>query len=153
MSKKNNHNQCKDRWTSDLLKEYFDALREADQRAIQIKETADAEALDLARQIQTYKDEKANELREQINSERGLYLTRTEYLAQHQSLVDRVDSQTQALIDKMDSSLKPLNEFMLGQLGQNSGKLSARTLFFSVLSAITGFGGLILILFTTGAIK
>ncbi len=29
----------------------------------------------MAREIQTYKDEKANELREQINSERGLYAT------------------------------------------------------------------------------
>ncbi len=78
------------------LREHLAALREADQRfererdrrylevareqarALQIKETADLTALDLARQIQTYKDEKANELREQINSERNLYPTKSQ---------------------------------------------------------------------------
>jgi len=75
------------------LKEHLEAIRAADMRfneerdrryaevnierekALKIKETADLAALQLAREIQTYKDEKANELREQINSERGLYAT------------------------------------------------------------------------------
>ena len=75
------------------LKDHLSALREADlrfqeerdrryaevnierEKALKIKETADLAALQLAREIQTYKDEKANELREQINSERGLYAT------------------------------------------------------------------------------
>jgi hypothetical protein len=75
------------------LKEHLEALRVADRRfederdrrysevnierekALKIKETADLAALQLAREIQTYKDEKANELREQISSERGLYAT------------------------------------------------------------------------------
>ncbi len=45
------------------------------EKALKIKEVADLKALDLARDIQVYKDEKANQLREQINSERGLYAT------------------------------------------------------------------------------
>jgi len=75
------------------LQKHLEALRDADARfneerdrrysevnierekALKIKETADLAALQLAREIQTYKDEKANELREQINSERGLYAT------------------------------------------------------------------------------
>lgn len=57
------------------------ALRAADQWALQIKETGDREALRLAREIQTYKDEKANELREQINSERNLYPTKSQLYA------------------------------------------------------------------------
>lgn len=68
------------------LKEHFETIiRLNDQRysevntekekALKIKESADENALKLAREIQTYKDEKANELREQINSERGLYAT------------------------------------------------------------------------------
>ena len=48
-------------------------LREADQRALSIKETADEKALGLAREIQTYKDEKANELRDQLKNEREDY--------------------------------------------------------------------------------
>jgi hypothetical protein len=45
------------------------------EKALKIKETADLAALQLAREIQSYKDEKANELREQISSERGMYAT------------------------------------------------------------------------------
>src|SRR5678815_5563140 len=46
------------------------------EKALKIKETADLAALGLAREIQQYKDEKANQLREQIASERGLYPTK-----------------------------------------------------------------------------
>jgi hypothetical protein len=74
------------------LREHLEALRQADDRryaevnvekekALKIKETADLAALQLAREIQTYKDEKANELREQINSERGLYATKDDLAA------------------------------------------------------------------------
>lgn len=48
------------------------------EKALKIKEVADLAALGLAREIQTYKDEKANQLREQINSERGVYATKSE---------------------------------------------------------------------------
>jgi hypothetical protein len=83
-------------WTVETLKQHFDALRSADSRflderdrrytevsverekALKIKDEADKAALGLAREIQTYKDEKANELREQIGSERGLYPTKSE---------------------------------------------------------------------------
>jgi hypothetical protein len=54
----------------------YSEVKEEQEKAIKIKETADLAALELAREIQTYKDEKANELREQISSERGLYATK-----------------------------------------------------------------------------
>src|SRR5580765_5218169 len=76
------------------------------EKALKIKEEADKAALGLAREIQVYKDEKANELREQINSERGLYLTREEYLTAHKSLTD-----------KLESSLKPLQAFVTARQG------------------------------------
>jgi len=74
------------------LKEHLQAITDANDRrysevnverekALKIKERADEVALGLAREIQTYKDEKANELREQINSERGIYATRNELQA------------------------------------------------------------------------
>lgn len=83
----------KDRFSSVTLKEHFETilmlnerfLNERDRRyaevnierekALKIKETADLAALQLAREIQSYKDEKANDLREQINNERGMYAT------------------------------------------------------------------------------
>jgi len=95
------------------LQEHLQALRRADERfeierdrrytevnierekALKIKEVADLKALDLAREIQIYKDEKANELREQINSERGLYVTKAE--------------------------MEPLKTYMASQTGRGAG--------------------------------
>jgi vacuolar-type H+-ATPase subunit H len=47
--------------------------------ALKIKEAGDAKALDLAREIQDYKDKKANELREQISRERGAYVSQDQF--------------------------------------------------------------------------
>jgi hypothetical protein len=113
------------------LREYFEALRKADdkyqhaeekfqqerdrrysevaierEKALAIKERADETARLLVAENQAYKDEKANELREQISSERGRYLTREEYLTAHT-----------ALIDKFDSALKPLSQYVTAQSG------------------------------------
>jgi len=86
----------KNEWTVSTLQAHYDALRHADERlaaerdrryaevaqerekALKIKETADETARILAREIQDYKDEKANALREQINSERNLYPTKSQ---------------------------------------------------------------------------
>ena len=48
------------------------------EKALKIKEVADLRALDLKSEIDKYKEEKANNLREQIGSERGLYATKEE---------------------------------------------------------------------------
>lgn len=76
------------------------------ERALKIKETADFAALQLAREIQTYKDEKANELREQINSERGLYATKDELFA---------------MSEKIEVALKPLAAFVTSEQGRRAG--------------------------------
>ena len=96
----------------------LEALREADKRfneerdrrysevalerekALKIKETADLAALQLAREIQTYKDEKANELRAQINSERGLYPTRTELAGE---------------VEKLEAVIRPIANYVNAQ--------------------------------------
>src|SRR5678815_4709291 len=102
------------------LREHLAALREADlrfneerdrryaevaverEKALKIKETADLAALGLAREIQTYKDEKANELREQINSERGLYATKGDITSS---------------VEKLEAQLKPLADYVTSQQG------------------------------------
>jgi len=79
------------------LRQYFELLLAASERlaeerdrryaevglaraeALKIKEAGDAKALELAREIQDYKDRKANELREQISSERGDYVNQTQF--------------------------------------------------------------------------
>jgi Tfp pilus assembly PilM family ATPase len=86
------------------------------EKALKIKETADLAALQLAREIQVYKDEKANELRSQIERERGSYLTREEFNIQYNNLSQ-----------KLDSAIKPLNDFVAANQGERIGKSDSST--------------------------
>jgi hypothetical protein len=113
-------------WTIETLKEHSAVIREYEARlaeerdrryaevsverekALKIKEVADLAALQLAREIQTYKDEKANELRSQIERERGNYATQ---------------SDLKGVAEKLEAVIKPLNDFVLSQRG--SGRTSA----------------------------
>jgi hypothetical protein len=63
----------------DELRQHLRDLRVADQRALSIKETADLAALSLAREHQQWRDAQANELRSQINQERGTYVSQAEF--------------------------------------------------------------------------
>ena len=56
----------------------YGEVKEAEEKALKIKERADEVALGLQRETQQYKDEKANQLREQISSERNLYVTQND---------------------------------------------------------------------------
>jgi hypothetical protein len=120
-------------WTVETWAAHTEALREGDlrfdeerdrrytevsiekEKALKIKETADLAALGLAREIQTYKDEKANELREQINSERGLYATKDDL---------------QAAVEKIEAGL-------------HRGSLAARSLLFAILGLLVAVGVII----------
>lgn len=111
-------------WTIDTLATHHEAIRlmqerldaerdrryaEVDverERARQIKEVGDATALGLAREIQTYKDLQHNDLRKQIDSERGLYA----------SVKDLI-----GLGDKFTAQLKPMNDFIAREGGHSSG--------------------------------
>lgn len=105
------------------LRDYFEALRAADQRALQIKEEADKIALELARTIQAYKDEKANELREQINNERGLYPTKTDLVA---------------VVEKLEATIKPLADYVSTQQGRSTGFGSAKDYIMTALALVLG---------------
>ena len=95
------------------LREHLLALREADQRFYDERDRRYQLALELARTAQDYRDEKANELREQINTERLLYATKDE--------------------------IAPLTAYVLSQQGSNKGVAQ----FGSVALAIMGLLGLI----------
>lgn len=122
-------------WTIDTLKELTDQLRRSDEtlaeerdrryaevaaereKALKIKETADLAALELAREIQTYKDEKANNLRTQIEGERGNYATKDDLSTG---------------IREMMAVIKPLAEYVSGQQGGrqavDAGRLNVNTI-------------------------
>ena len=121
------------------LRKHLTAIREADRRfsgerdrryaevnierekALKIKETADLAALQLAREIQEYKDAKANELREQISSERGLYSTKEELAA---------------LAEKFELAFKPVIEFMASYRGGTDVKTERRLDVSQVIAVI-----------------
>lgn len=103
------------------LQLHLEALREADkaleaerdrryaevnierEKALKIKETADLAALGLAREIQDYKDGKADNLREQTTNERHLYATKIE--------IENLGATFAVLV-------KPLSDYVAGQQGQ-----------------------------------
>lgn len=106
------------------LREHYDALRVADERllaerdrryaevaaaraeALRIKEEGDRRALELARDIQAYKDERDNRLREQITSERGLYVTHAEL---------------SVVVEKFEALIDPISKYISGQQGRRGG--------------------------------
>ena len=116
------------------LREHLEALRNADDRryaevgrerdqryaevkaeqekALVIKDTANRDALALARQDQTYKDEQANKLREQINSERGLYASKSD-LAN--------------AMREIGAQIKPLADYISAAAGAAGGEEHFRT--------------------------
>ena len=72
------------------------------EKALRIKEESGKTALELAREIQTYKDEKANQLREQINSERGLYASKNEL---------------NAAVEEVEAMIRPVADYVSSQQG------------------------------------
>lgn len=84
---------------------YTEVNRERE-KALAIKDDADKVALQLARDIQVYKDEKANELRSQIERERGSYATKDDLAAAS---------------EKLEAIIKPITDYMLGQQGRSTG--------------------------------
>jgi outer membrane murein-binding lipoprotein Lpp len=99
-------------WTLDTLQEHwqvvnglqrefleerdrrYSEVKAAEEKALAVKQRADEQALGLAREIQIYKDEKANELREQISSERGSYATKEDLAASVRELTATISPLT-----------------------------------------------------------
>jgi len=94
-----------DRFLAERDRRYTEVSQERE-KALKIKEEADKTALGLQRDNQIYKDEKANELREQIGSERGLYATHAEL----GSAIERIEAQ-----------LKPIASYVSVQQGRGAG--------------------------------
>jgi hypothetical protein len=96
----------RNRYNSVSLQQHFDQLREADQRALTIKQTADEYALTLAREIQAYRDEQHNGLLKQLSDERAHYVSQ---------------DQLTSGVEKLEALVKPLTEFMVSQIAAGAG--------------------------------
>lgn len=104
------------------------------EKALKIKETADLAALGLAREIQTYKDEQANELRSQIEQERGNYVSRNDL---------------SGAVGKIDARLEPITAYVQATQGTVKGSTSTVNwiiaglgVVFAVASFLFGLIGL-----------
>jgi hypothetical protein len=114
------------------------------EKALKIKEEADRTALQLARenqnlkdenqkQVQQYKDEKANELRSQIERERGEYPTRTELTA----AMDRFSSE----LKSMGNSVNELRQAGSLVKGKSEGvSISTGVMVTVITLGIAAFG-------------
>jgi vacuolar-type H+-ATPase subunit H len=129
------------------LQEHLAALREADLRfhaerdrryaevaqaraeALKIKDEADREALRLSRESQTYKDERANNLRSQIERERGDYPTK---------------SDLKAVEEKLGALIAPLAVFMASQQGAQRGSSATAGWVVGGVGVLTGLVSLVL---------
>lgn len=127
-------------WTIDTLAVHHAVLREADEKydlerdrryaevknaeekALKVKEEADKTALGLQRENQQYKDEKANQLREQIGSERGLYATKQDVVA---------------AVEKVQASITPLVTFVSNAQGRSAGLNSGWVWILGALGAVS----------------
>jgi len=112
--------RLQDRFLEERDRRYTE-VRAEQEKALKVKETAEAKALGLARDIQTYKDEKANELRSQIERERGTYATHSELAS---------------LSERFDSAHQPVLDYIAAQRGVSRGSGAA------VAYALAGLGAL-----------
>ena len=90
------------------------------EKALLVKQEADKTALELARSIQEYKDERANDLRSQIESERGNYATKHDLIS---------------AMDKLDGIIRPIAQYVASQQGKSQGVQLTTGMLFGILAA------------------
>lgn len=112
-------------------KEALSAARAAAKDALAIKERADRDALQLARDQQTYKDEQANRLREQLGQERGSYATKSDLAA---------------ISSKFEGLINPLMNNMALQQGRSSGMDKGWATLISIVSLVATVMTVVIIL-------
>jgi hypothetical protein len=111
------------------LKEHFDELRAADQRALSIADTARAEAIALARDIQTYKDSQHNDILRQWSESRATYATKEEMAS---------------LWEKFQTAHQPVLDFINNQRGKGQGIGSVWIWALGAIGCMTGLAAIFL---------
>jgi hypothetical protein len=90
------------------------------EKALKIKETADRDAMELAREAQSYKEKQNDTLRERTLMDSGVYATKGD-LAK--------------VADGIIASLKPLFDFVSSQGGSGAGKKATWTSIYGAVIA------------------
>lgn len=95
----------------DIVREHWNQLREADQRALEIKQDADDKAKLLEQEVRAYKDASQNEWRGESGDRAATYVTRAE--------------------------IKPLQDYVAGRAGVSGLQVSLMTLAGLVIAALS----------------
>jgi hypothetical protein len=124
---------CERRVLTERDRRYTEVAQERE-KALQIKQTADEKALVLVAENQAYKDEKANNLREQIGGERGLYPTKED-----------LSSSTREIM----AAVQPTIDWVTRQQGRTgtislTSIVAGATIFGIVFGVVVGIIGLVL---------
>lgn len=99
--------------------------------ALKIKETADANALELASESQTYKEARNDAMREQNLKETGVYATRDD-LAE--------------VVSRFDKTIKPILDYVSAQKGVVSGTAMTKGNLYTAIGAAIAIIGVIFLL-------
>lgn len=102
-------------------------LQERDRRYAEVQTERDKAEV-IARETQTYKDMKANELREQLAAERLEYASK---------------SDLKAAIETITATLKPIVEFVASQQGSRQGSSDFRQLIAWGIAAALGIWAIV----------
>lgn len=89
--------------------------------ALKIKETADANALELASEAQTYKEARNDAMREQSFKDNGIYATRDD-LAN--------------VVKELRNTLQPLSDYITAQKGSTQKVEAVKSDSFKIIAAI-----------------
>lgn len=96
--------------------------------ALQIKETADFRALELARELQTYKDERNDAMREQNLKETGVFATRDDLA----NIFSKTEEKLTSFIDEMKIVLKPV----LAHIAEDKGAAVSTTKLYAGIAIL-----------------
>ena len=120
-------------WTTETYALHNEAMRVAEEKfqterdkrytegnelramALKIKETADANALELASESQTYKEARNDAMREQNLKETGIYATRDDLAA----VFTKTEKALATVVDEMKLAFKPLMDHVAADKGAN----------------------------------
>jgi hypothetical protein len=135
MSKAKQLRKLQHRFEEERDRRYMEVAAERE-KALQIKEEADKEALRLAREIQYYKDEKANGLQEQMMSERNLYATKADLYNG---------------VEKVESQIDPLAVFISREQGRQNGTSISVGMVFAIIAAVGTISAVVALILNIGA--
>lgn len=110
-------------WTVDTLKEYLEALRADDQKAVSAALQAAKEAVTKAENATEKRFESVNEFRQQLADQTNTFISRLEYDAQHKALEDKVSD----LTDRMNKNdgVKQGSDVTIGKIYAAIGVVGA----------------------------